>query len=1289
MGLLKLVKTFLLFNIIFVFLFGCVKSVQAQEVIEQKIGWKEPITLRSEGKTTIAPSITDQMLDNGKPNYYWTKQLKSLNHKLSISTIITASAPNSDIDYLKEFSFNVTDSLQIEYKITESGKEIYAVASLFPYILKNGVINRIISFDIILENVKKPISHEKSFVTNSVLQDGSGEWYKISVKKDGIYKLDKAFLESCGIDVAGLNPQQINIYGNGDGKLPELNSIPRTDDLAKNAITVFGESDGVFDESDYILFYGWGPNRWYANGTAQFDQDKNIYSDYSYYYININSGETPLRIQTISNSPSPITNTITNYSFYDVHENDLISLVKGGQRWYGELFDTELEKTFIFSVPNIVAGQTAFFKTAIATNSASSAGTSQEYSINGTVISTSNLPSVSDDYVQSTKSMSLVNPPASIPFKISITRNSPSTLVYLDRILLNARRSLVFTGNQFNFSDLNSIGIGNVGEFQISNFPINGSIWEITDRHLPKLISGALASGTYNFIQETDTLRQFVATDGNVFFTPEFVGIIESQNLHALPQAAYLIVTHKNFISYANRLADLHRNEGMTVNVVTTEQVYNEFSSGMLDPTAIRMFAKMFFDRGVLNSTERPKYLLLFGDGTYDPKNRVSNNNNYIPTYQMLNSENHISALVTDDYYGMLGDAESIAATDMLDIGVGRLLISDLQIAKQQVDKIEHYIKNGSNLFTESVTNGSCASGGVNSTFGDWRLNYIQIADDEEGGYFVNQDTEPQYLYVKANHAQMNCDKLYSDAFTQVSTAGGQRYPDVFDAITNRTERGALVINYVGHGGEVGVAEERIITVPQIQSWKNIDKLNLFVSATCEYTKYDDPSRVSAGEWASLNPYGASIALMTTTRSVFFGVNTITGKRFYENVFTRDVNMEPLAFGEILRLTKNASGSSDNKRSFTLIGDPALKIALPRLQIVTDSINGLSPLIEIDTIRALTKMTIKGHIEDNSGAVMTSFNGVLAPSIFDKIKTQYTLGQDPDSPIIPFDLQRNIVYKGKVSVINGYFEFTFFVPKDINYNYGAGKISYYADNNLTDASGYDTRFVIGGIDPAGLNDITGPDIELYLNEETFVSGGITDETPNLIAKMFDENGINTVGNGIGHDLMAIIDENSSNPIILNEYYSADLDTYQSGTVNYAIPTLEKGPHTLSLKVWDVNNNSSESTIDFIVQEKQNIELDHVLNYPNPFTTHTEFYFEHNQACAELEAQIQIFTVSGKLVKTINQMVHTEGFRSSGIPWDGRDDFNDQLAKGVYIYSLKVKSSDGKIAEKTEKLVLLK
>lgn len=1260
-----------------------------QDQVTLEIEWMAPTLLKYEGETALAPTIEGQELDNGKPNFYWNQKLKSKNYKISIENYTTSPAPEEDLEYLKEFSFEVTEHLKIENKVTEAGRENYAVIYLFPYVKVNKVIHRINSLNVKIENVSIPVTTEKGFVTNSVLQSGSGTWYKISVPKDGIYKIDKTFLEACGIPTDGLNPQSINIFGNGDGKLPELNSTPRTDDLSKNDIYVFGESDGTFDDGDYILFYGWGPDRWYANGTVEFDRDKNIYSDISCYFININDAETPARISTISGTTGTITNNVTSYSYFDVHENDYLNLVKGGQRWYGELFDTELERIFNFSIPNIVTTEPVFFKTAIATNSNSSSGTSQNYSVNGNVLFDTTLPQVSGDYIRSANAMTFSNPSSIIPFKISITRNSPNTLVYLDKIVLNARRSLVFYGQQFNFRDLNSIGTGNISEFQISSFPANGFVWDLTDRHAPKIVEANLSGSILTFVLETDSLREFVASNGTTFLTPDRVGTVDFQNLHALTQADYLIVAHKSFISYAERLADLHRNNGMSVHVVSTEQVYNEFSSGMLDPTAIRMFAKMFFDRGQLAPATLPKYLLLFGDGTYDPKNRISNNNNFVPTYQMINGENHISALVTDDYYGLLGDSEAILASDMLDIGVGRLLISDSQMAKEQIDKIEHYMKNGSNLFSSVGSNNSCSTGGINSTFGDWRLNYVQIADDEESGYFITQDTEPQYTHVSTNHPEMNCDKLYLDAFTQVSTAGGQRYPDVFDAITNRVERGTLVMNYVGHGGEVGLAEERVVTVPQIQGWKNINKMHVFVSATCEFTKYDDPSRVSAGEWASLNPYGSSIALMTTTRSVFFGVNTITGKRFFENVFTRDSNFESLAFGEIIRLTKNAAGSSDNKRSFTLIGDPALQIALPKLKVVTDSINGLSPAIEIDTIRALSKMTIKGHIEDFDGNILTNYNGELSPSIFDKIKTQYTLGQDAESPVLPFDIQRNIVYKGKASIINGYFEFTFIVPKDISFSYDFGKISYYGDNKSVDASGQDKRFVIGGIDPTGIVDNTGPEIDLYMNDENFVSGGITDETPALYAKIFDENGINTVGNGIGHDLMAIVDENSADPIILNEYYTADLDSYQSGTVRYDFPELSKGLHTLSLKVWDVNNNSSQAVIEFNVQEKENISLDHVLNYPNPFTTYTEFYFEHNQVCSELETQIRVFTVSGKLVKTINQLVHTDGFRSSGIPWDGKDDFGDQLAKGVYVYTVSVKSLDGVVAEKVEKLVLLK
>ena len=1273
--------------ILFLSPFGLLFS---QEIVSLNIDWQQSELFLYNEKELKRPVITGQDYDHGVPSFYWTSNLKSSNYQVELKSFQLVPAPVEDVKYFQNLDISFTESLYNELKVTKSMGESQLVFYMQPYVFKNGVLNRITAVELEVKEANNINSVEKDFVSNSALSVGSGDWYKIAVTKDGVYKIDNAFLESCGIQTSGLNPNHINIYGNGDGMLPELNSEYRTDDLAKNSIQIVGGGDGSFDDGDYILFYAWGPDRWHANGSSSFDRQKNVYSDVSCYFININANETPERIIPAATVGSLPTHTINTYSYFDIYEYDDVNLVKGGQRWYGELFDIELEQTFSFNVPNIVSTYPSSFNTSIATNARSTSGTEQKYTLNNTVLGAFSLPSVSSDYVTSQKSHTFNTGSSALNFKITITRNSPSTLVYLDRITLNTRRSLNFYGQQLNFRDLSTIGVGTVGEFELSAFPSTGFVWDITDRHHPFLIQGENTTGLFRFKSELDSLKEFVASNGVSFLTPSFVGYVLNQNLHGLEQADYLIITHPDFIVQANRLAQLHETNGLSVHLVTTEQVYNEYSSGMLDPTALKMFAKMFYDRAAGNQQLMPKYLLLFGDATYDPKNRVANNNYFVPTYEFPNGENHISAMVADDYFGMLDDNESIGPSDLLDIGVGRLLISDNQMAKEQVDKIEHYLKNGSNLFISANTGNSCdISNGTLSTFGDWRLKFVQIADDEEGGYFVQQDTEPQYLEVKTNHPEMNCDKLYSDAYTQETSAGGQRYPDVFEAITDRVENGALVVNYVGHGGEVGLAEERIVTVPQIQDWKNINRLNLFVSATCEFTKFDDPNRVSAGEWVSLNPLGGAIALMTTTRSVFFGVNTITGKKFFENVFERDSENEPLSFGEIMRLTKNASGSSENKRSFTLIGDPALKLALPRYRIVTDSINGIHPALASDTVRALSKMTIKGHLEDWNGNVLNNFNGILSPSIFDKIKTKYTLGQDPDSPEIPFELQKNVVYKGQSSVSNGYFEFSFVVPKDIDFSFGNGKISYYAANSLIDAGGSDNRFVIGGIDPNGINDVVGPEIDLFMNDENFVDGGITNESPIILAHLFDENGINTVGNGIGHDLTAVLDENTSNPIVLNTYYTADLDSYQSGKLSYQLPTLDKGIHTLSLKVWDVNNNSSEAKIEFVVQEATDIVLDHVLNYPNPFTTNTSFYFEHNQICSDLEVQVQILTVSGKLVRTINQNVKTEGFRSEGIPWDGRDEFGDQLAKGVYVYTLKVKSHDGKIAEKSEKLVLLK
>jgi hypothetical protein len=528
------------------------------------------------------------------------------------------------------------------------------------------------------------------------------------------------------------------------------------------------------------------------------------------------------------------------------------------------------------------------------------------------------------------------------------------------------------------------------------------------------------------------------------------------------------------------------------------------------------------------------------------------------------------------------------------------------------------------------------------------------------------------------------------DAFPKVVTAGGERFPAMVSAIDANIQRGVLVANYIGHGGEVGLADERVVSVDQINSWNNIQALHLFVSATCEFTRFDDPDRVSAGEWVFLNPSGGAIAMLTTTRSVYFGVNTTVGTELMKRVFNRYPDGQAFEFGELSRRTKNAaSASSSNKRSFTLIGDPALRLALPRYKIITDSINGLNPTIQMDTLRALSKARIKGHIEDYDGNVLNTWNGVLTPTIFDKSKLQSTLEQDEESPLIQFEQQTNKIYRGQSSIINGYFDFEFIVPKDIALNMDFGKISYYGHNGVFDAQGFDTSFYVGGIDPNGVQDSQGPEISLFMNQEGFVNGSITDENPVLLAKIEDENGVNTVGNGIGHDIVAILDGQTAQPFVLNDFYTANLNSYQAGEVRYQFKDLSPGKHTLALKVWDVNNNSNMAQIEFVVQQKETPSLEHVLNYPNPFTTRTEFMFEHNQSCSSLDVQVQIFTVAGRLVKTIQQEVPTTGFRVSGIFWDGRDDFGDELARGTYLYRLSIQTSDGTFAEQTEKLVLLK
>jgi hypothetical protein len=1189
---------------------------------------------------------------------------------------------------------NLPKSINPQINFGKSILDNYILFNSNAVINENGSPKLLSKITVRVDYTPKNILQTKgaSFANESVLK--KGKWYKFSVNKSGVYKIDKTLLESSGISTTSLNPQHINVYANHTPKLPESNAAYHPDDLLKNAIFIQGESDGTFDESDYILLYATGPNiETIDTLNNRFEVLTNNSDLNNYFYLHIDASDPPKRLSTSNSSSLSSTHNLTTCNDYVLHEEEDTNLVKSGTSWLGEFFDIELSKTINFDLKGINSSAPVnIYTRAFARKKTGNCNFSVLYNGNSIL----NIPINNNvnsyytiGYFNTLETDFYVNQ-NNINLTVEFNKGGVSqTIGWLDRILLNYKRNISVSNGQMICRDIASIGSGNVVTYNVSGASNNTNVWEVTDPSNVTKINTLLSGSTAVYTKTADSLRTFAIFNNDQAYTPNYVKSIGNQNLHGLGFADYLIVSHVDFLSQANRLADLHRANGLSVHVVEVEQVYNEFSGGVKDLVAIRWFVKMFYDRAAGDILKMPKSLLLFGDGSYDERNIKGDNQAKIPTYRS-NSEynsnlNLTGPYTSDDFYGILDDNESFTYIDLIDIGVGRFCVNTLEEATNSVNKVEHYMKNGSNYYSTQT----CDNEESSSTFGDWKTKTVLIADDQNNNQFVS-DCESVANTVYNSHNEMNVIKIYLDAYQQMVTSGGQRYPSVERAINEYISKGALVFNYIGHGGETGLAAERIIDLNMINNWKNINRLPVFVSATCEFSRYDDPDRVSAGEQMFLNKNGGAIALLTTTRPVFVSTNTIINNNLYTVIFD-EVNGEALTLGEIMRQTKNLTASSSpssSMRIFTLLGDPALKLTKPKPNIVLDSLNGTSVLSAIDTLKALSKIKISGHIEDYLGNTLNNYNGVLTPNVLDKAKTYSTLGQDSDSYPQEFTMQNNTLYRGKITIKNGYFSFEFIVPKDINYAYGKGKLSFYANNGNEDHMGADTSFIVGGVDPNGINDNIPPTIDIYLNDENFANGGLTDRNPLLIAKITDENGINTSGNGIGHDITVILDENTADPIILNNFYEADLDTYKSGQIKYQFYDLEEGPHKLTLKVWDVNNNSAEETVEFVVSKTEDLTISHLLNYPNPFTTHTEFFFEHNQLHNLTEVRVDIFTISGKLVKTIFADVNSCAYRSEGIPWNGLDEYGDKLARGVYIYRLTVKNSSGQKVDKIEKLYIL-
>ena len=1122
-------------------------------------------------------------------------------------------------------------------------------------------------------------SFKKKKTYNSKLN--SGNWYKIQVANTGVYKITGKYLNDKGISTSGIDVNKISIFGYGGKELPMANADDRPEDMAQIPSGSVGLDDGVFNENDFIYFYAQGPITWKANATNEhITHLKHTYTDTITYFLQIGAHQRikPSTVQNINGNPTMSTNS---YDYLYVHHIDKYSeinkTIKTGKQWFGEEFNFNLTQTFnVNAIRDLKTSQPIRFRSSVAARSIN-ARSSFDIKINNQLIFNQSVASVDGVYTNSyVKTQSQLDEfttnSNSLSIEYTFNKGTSNAIGWLNFFEINARADLNYGNSPFFFRDFTAIGgTESIIEYNIKNANNSLVLWDVTDINNIKQQEYAETGGNLSFKVSGGSAKEFVLFNPNDAALPIFKGQISNQNLHNLPFADMFIVTHRKFVDAANELAQFHEKEdGYTTNVVIIDQIYNEFSSGNQDVSAIRDLLRFYYS-SASNEDEKPKYLLIMGDASYDFKNRISGNTNYVPAYQSNNSTDPGSSYVSDDYYGLLdpneGNWESSNSNDLLDISIGRMPVQTLEQANNMVNKVKAYY--------------------AQASLGDWRNDICFVADDEDGNLHLN-DTEDLVNLVDTTYPLFNIKKIYFDAYVQEVAPGGARYPDVEKRISETVESGVLVINYMGHGGEQGWAHERVLDNNTILGWQNINRLPLMVTATCEFSRFDDPERVSAGENVFLNPKGGAIAMLTTTRIVYASSNKALLDKLYGNNIFEPINGRYRTLGEIIKTTKNATSLNVNTRNFTLLGDPAVRLAFPQVNVQTTSINGKTSQSSVDdTLSALSKVTIEGIVTDKSGNQLKSFNGTLYPSVYDKYDSLQTLNNDPESPKRKFVTRKNIIFKGKATVKNGAFKFEFVVPKDISYKIGDGKISYYTENGEIDGNGYDFSIKIGGTSADAIEDNNEPIADLFINDLNFSFGGLSNENPNIIGVVSDDNGINTIGTGIGHELIMVID--NGQPIVVNEFYESELDDYKSGKITYPAKGLSEGRHSVSLKVWDVANNSAEAYTEFVVAGSAELALKHVLNYPNPFTTSTMFRFEHNRPGDLLDIKIQVFNISGTLVKTLTANQVTSGAVINNINWDGTDEFGNILAKGVYVYRIKVVGSDGASADETQKLVILR
>ncbi len=1104
---------------------------------------------------------------------------------------------------------------------------------------------------------------------NSVLSQGN--WYKFSVTTDGVMKIDYNLLKSAGVNPDQIDPRNIKIFTGQQGMLPQAINEPRMVDLTQIAIQVTGEADGKFNTTDQILFFGQGPDTYQYNIQKQvFEYENNLYSDKNFYFLTVNT-EPGLRIATSENIAGSFP-VISEYEDLGFYETEKYNILKSGRQWFGEQFDASKEATIRFDVSGVVENSEIRLISRVMAQSIEAS--SFQVSFNNNSILTQPIAPIpntrygikgvvkADTITFNSNSVGAVGR-TNQDIKYQFTKGGVGLSVgYLDFINLSIKRKLALYGDQTIFRSSTSLS-NTVSTFEINSTNANALVWDITDPGKVTNQQAVTSTNKISFSTNSQSLKTFSVFIPANLKGPTFEGTVQNQSLFNTPAPQLLIITHPDFLSEAQRLANFRQSKsGISTAVVIVSQIYNEYSSGKQDITALRDYIRDLY----IQTNSQLKNVLLFGRGSYDYKNRVLGNTNYVPIYESRNSLSPLETYGSDDYLTFLepGEGEWIespAQNHTMDIGIGRLPVKKLEEAKIVVDKLIDYQTNP-------------------AAFGAWQNEIMFVADD--GDFNIHNSQADQLANsIELLNSNYTTHKFFLDSFDQITKPSGQSSSSASKALDLAVRKGALIVNFTGHGSERVWMDERILDETVIQTWKNAPQYPLFVTATCEFGRHDDPFQITSGELTLLQKKGGGIGIVTSARPVNSSTNFTLNKAFYESLFTKE-NNRYRSLGIVFRDTKNNSVSGVANRNFSLLGDPSMTLALAENEIVFDEIKTSNGSLEL---KGLSTVLVSGHVEKET-ITQTNFTGDLSLTLFDKVENQVTKGDQN----LPFNYSErsNVLFKGKSKVDQGNFQMEFILPINISQDLFTGKFSAFASTKTGDiASGNSLNSMIGSVESSPTADTTPPTIELFMGDTTFIAGGIVGPNTRIVARLFDESGINISAVPEGNELTASIDNGEI--IILNSYYSADLNTYKKGSVNFPLDGLKKGKHTLTLMASDTYNNRKISSVDFVVTDGVEIQVEEFSNYPNPFNESTTLEFTHTRPGEDLEAFVTIYDLAGKVILNSTYDITASQYRVTLGEWDGKSANGTKLGSGVYMGKVSVRSLlDGSKNEQFTKLIIL-